>query len=40
MKADEILYIESGKAIASGDFNKLRSLVPNFDTQASLMGIE
>jgi ABC-type multidrug transport system fused ATPase/permease subunit len=40
MRADEILYIESGKAIASGDFNELRSLVPNFDSQASLMGID
>jgi ABC-type multidrug transport system fused ATPase/permease subunit len=39
MKADEILYIESGKVIASGDFNKLRTLVPNFDTQASFMEI-
>ena len=39
MKADEVLYLESGKVIAAGDFNRLRTLVPDFDTQASLMGI-
>jgi ABC-type multidrug transport system fused ATPase/permease subunit len=39
MKADEVLYLESGKVIATGDFNQLRTLVPNFDTQATLMGI-
>ena len=39
MKADEVIYLESGKIVAAGDFNKLRTLVPDFDTQASLMGI-
>jgi ABC-type multidrug transport system fused ATPase/permease subunit len=39
MKADEVIYLESGKVVAAGDFNRLRTLVPNFDTQANLMGI-
>jgi ABC-type multidrug transport system fused ATPase/permease subunit len=39
MKADEVIYLESGKIIAKGDFDTLRNLVPNFDTQANLMGI-
>lgn len=39
MKADEIIYIESGKILASGDFDQLRKLVPDFDMHARLMGI-
>jgi ABC-type multidrug transport system fused ATPase/permease subunit len=39
MKADEILYLDRGTIIASGNFEELRNLVPDFDTQASLMGI-
>jgi ABC-type multidrug transport system fused ATPase/permease subunit len=39
MKADEIIYIESGKILASGDFDQLRKLVTDFDLHARLMGI-
>jgi len=39
MNADEIIYIESGKILASGDFDQLRKLVPDFDMHARLMGI-
>jgi ABC-type multidrug transport system fused ATPase/permease subunit len=39
MKADEIIYLDAGKVVASGDFETLRNLVPDFDNQASLMGI-
>jgi hypothetical protein len=31
--------MENGKILAIGKFDEVRRLVPNFDTQASLMGI-
>jgi ABC-type multidrug transport system fused ATPase/permease subunit len=37
--ADKIVYMENGKILAVGKFEEVRRLVPNFDTQASLMGI-
>jgi ABC-type multidrug transport system fused ATPase/permease subunit len=37
-KADVIFYLEKGKLLAEGSFEQVRSLVPNFDTQARLMG--
>lgn len=37
--ADRIYYLESGKIVASGDFESLRSKVPDFDFQARLMGL-
>ena len=40
MKADEIIYIDSGKILASGDFDELRKMVPDFDMHARLMGID
>ncbi len=36
---DSIVYLESGKLIAQGDFEQLRIMVPNFEKQASLMGL-
>ena len=39
MKADKIIYIEDGKILAEGKFEEIRSKIPNFDNQASLMGI-
>ena len=36
---DKIFYIENGKLIASGNFSELRTLVPEFDRQAILMGL-
>lgn len=37
--ADKIVYMENGKILAIGKFDEVRRSVPNFDTQASLMGI-
>jgi ABC-type multidrug transport system fused ATPase/permease subunit len=38
-EADQIVYIEKGKIVATGNFEQVRSSVPNFDKQASLMGL-
>jgi ABC-type multidrug transport system fused ATPase/permease subunit len=37
--ADQIIYLESGKVIASGSFQHVRESVTDFDIQARLMGI-
>jgi len=37
--ADRIIYMDNGKIIAEGNFEELRISVPNFDTQARLMGL-
>jgi ABC-type multidrug transport system fused ATPase/permease subunit len=37
--ADTVLYVESGKIIAQGSFNEVRSRVPDFDKQAKLLGL-
>lgn len=37
--ADKVLYLENGKIIAQGTFIQVRESVPNFDTQAKLMGL-
>jgi len=37
--ADLVLYFENGRIIAEGSFNEVRRLVPNFDTQAKLLGL-
>lgn len=37
--SDRVMYMENGRVIAEGTFEKLRELVPNFDRQANLMGI-
>lgn len=39
MKADKIIYISEGKIISSGTFDDVRRAIPEFDIQASLMGI-
>lgn len=36
---DSILYINHGKIVATGNFEEVRSLVPDFDEQARLMGL-
>jgi len=36
--ADKVIYLEKGKVLAMGTFDEVRSRVPNFDMQASLMG--
>ena len=37
--ADVVVYLEKGEIIAKGTFNEVRSAIPNFDTQAKLMGL-
>jgi ABC-type multidrug transport system fused ATPase/permease subunit len=37
--ADQVVYMEQGKILAIGKFDEVRNLVPNFDRQASLMGL-
>ena len=36
---DKIYYLQDGKILASGNFDELRILVPDFDKQAKFMGI-
>lgn len=38
-RADLLLYLESGRIICSGTFNEVRAAVPDFDRQASLLGL-
>jgi ABC-type multidrug transport system fused ATPase/permease subunit len=37
--ADQVIYLDNGKIISSGTFDEVRSAVPDFDRQASLMGL-
>jgi ABC-type multidrug transport system fused ATPase/permease subunit len=37
--ADIVVYMEEGKVIATGTFEKVRETVPDFDRQAKLMGL-
>lgn len=37
--ADSVMYLDKGKLIASGTFEDVRSKVPDFDSQAKLMGL-
>ena len=39
MNADKVIYMENGKIIKIGKFEEIRSAVPNFNTQAKLMGL-
>lgn len=39
LNADRIYYFDEGKITAQGTFSELCKLVPDFDTQAKLMGI-
>ena len=36
---DQVIYIDKGQVIATGTFNEVRIKVPDFDRQASLMGL-
>jgi ABC-type multidrug transport system fused ATPase/permease subunit len=38
-EADQVVYLEEGRIIATGTFEQVREAVPNFDRQASLMGL-
>jgi ABC-type multidrug transport system fused ATPase/permease subunit len=37
--ADLVVYLENGKMITSGKFDDVRKIIPDFDTQAKLMGL-
>ena len=37
--SDTVIYLDQGKIVASGTFEQVRRLVPNFEKQANLMGI-
>ncbi len=37
--ADLVVYLDQGEMLAKGTFDEVRSAVPNFDTQAKLMGL-
>jgi ABC-type bacteriocin/lantibiotic exporter with double-glycine peptidase domain len=37
--ADQVIYLDRGKILASGSFEEVRRKVPDFDRQASLMGL-
>lgn len=39
MAADLVIYLSDGKIVASGKFDELREMVPDFDNQAKLMGL-
>jgi len=38
-RADLLLYLEGGRIIRSGTFDEVRATVPDFDRQASLLGL-
>jgi ABC-type multidrug transport system fused ATPase/permease subunit len=37
--ADIVVYLSDGKVLATGSFEEVRKVVPEFDRQATLMGI-
>jgi ABC-type multidrug transport system fused ATPase/permease subunit len=37
--ANQVIYLEAGNIAASGTFEEVRRKVPDFDTQAKLMGL-
>jgi ABC-type multidrug transport system fused ATPase/permease subunit len=37
--ADLIVYMDNGRIVASGSFDEIRQLVPDFDRQAGIMGL-
>ena len=37
--SDQIIYLDEGKVISMGDFNHIRTTVPNFDKAAKLIGL-
>jgi ABC-type multidrug transport system fused ATPase/permease subunit len=37
--ADKVVYLEAGKIVSIGTFDEVRKNVPNFEKQASLMGL-
>ena len=37
--ADLVVYLSDGKVLATGSFEEVRKVVPEFDRQATLMGL-
>jgi len=37
--SDLVIYLDKGKILATGNFEEVRSIVPDFDKQAKLMGL-
>jgi len=37
--ADQVIYMDQGRIVAHGSFDEVRSAVPDFDSQAKLMGL-
>jgi ABC-type multidrug transport system fused ATPase/permease subunit len=37
--ADLVVYMDNGRIVASGSFDEIRELVPDFDRQAGIMGL-
>lgn len=37
--SDMVIYLENGKVLSQGKFEEVRAAIPNFDTQANLMGL-
>jgi ABC-type multidrug transport system fused ATPase/permease subunit len=37
--ADQLVYLQDGKILATGTFEEVRGLIPDFDHQAGLMGL-
>lgn len=38
-QVDQLIYMESGRVLSVGTFNEVRQQIPNFETQAQLMGL-
>ena len=38
-EVDQVIYMEKGEVVCIGKFEEVRKLVPNFDSQANLMGL-
>lgn len=38
-KADQVIYLEQGRILARGSFEEVRSQVPDFDSNAKLLGL-
>jgi ABC-type multidrug transport system fused ATPase/permease subunit len=39
LAADRVVYMDKGRLVAQGTFAEVRKLVPDFDRQANLMGL-
>jgi ABC-type multidrug transport system fused ATPase/permease subunit len=39
MNADKIVYMQNGSVLATGSFSEVREKIPNFESQAKLLGL-